>query len=38
MFAGGAGVELESEKRIEKIIMASHALLTPPNKNTPLKT
>ena len=30
MFAGSAGVELKSEKRIEKTSMACNGALTPP--------
>ena len=30
MFTGSAGVELKSEKRIEKISMACNGALTPP--------
>ena len=37
MFAGSTGVELKSEKRIEKISMAYNGVLTPPNKNNLLK-
>ena len=37
MFAGSAGVELKSEKRIEKISMACNGVLTPQTKITSLK-
>ena len=37
MFAGGAGVELKSERRIEKISMAYNGVLTPQTKITSLK-
>ena len=37
MFAGSAGVELKSEKRIEIISMAYNGVLTPQTKTTSLK-
>ena len=37
MFAEGAGVELKSERRIEKISMAYNGVLTPQTKITSLK-
>ena len=37
MFAGSAGVELKSEKKIEKISMAYNGVLTPQTKITSLK-
>ena len=37
MFAGSTGVELKSERRIEKISMAYNGLLTPQTKITSLK-
>ena len=41
VFTGSAGVEVKSEKRIEKISMACNGVLTPPpppKKNNLLKT
>ena len=37
MFAGSAGVELKSEKRIEIISIAYNGVLTPQTKITSLK-
>ena len=37
MFAGSTGVELKSERRIEKISMAYNGVLTPQTKITSLK-
>ena len=37
MFTGSAGVELKSEKRIEKISMACNGVLTPPPPPPPKK-
>ena len=37
MFAGSAGVDLKSEKKIEKMIMACNGVLTPQTKIASLK-